>query len=282
MIKLIVTDIDGTLLNSLGQVTPKTKQFLKQCQQHGIHLCLSSGRDFEELKPVLIEMDMLDEGFACSCNGAIIHDLKNKIEYVSPKFTDYQLQKILDFASKYHTKVLFAEGSVATCYATGIDRFIEATKTFVRRSSAFDYVRLRLNRNIEFISPNASEVKYDYRKAIFLGKYKKLSRLYKKMKDEFKDDFNFFFSGKTVIDVMPKGIDKGKGVVKLMQILDLKEDEVICFGDSENDTYMFEVVRYSVAMGNASENVKNKASMIAPSNNEDGIVEVLNKMIDFD
>ena len=55
------------------------------------------------------------------------------------KFTDYQLQKILDFASKYHTKVLFAEGSVATCYATGIDRFIEATKTYFRRSSAFDY-----------------------------------------------------------------------------------------------------------------------------------------------
>lgn len=280
-IKLIVTDIDGTLCNSLGKISPATKQVFKKCRELGIHICLSSGRDFEILKPILIEMDMLDEGFACSCNGAFLHDLKNKKEYSCPSFTKQQLQIILDFAYKNHTKVLFAEGRNMTCYAVGIDRLIEEIKAFFRKILVFNYGHYKLSRQIDFIEPKAEEVKYDYHKAIFLGNHEKLSYLYNEMKKSFCDDFSFFFSGKTVIDVAPKGIDKGVGVKKLMKLLDIKEDEVLCFGDSQNDIYMFEVAKYSVAMNNANDEVKKKAYYVTASNDENGVEKALIKFLDL-
>jgi hydroxymethylpyrimidine pyrophosphatase-like HAD family hydrolase len=81
------------------------------------------------------------------------------------------------------------------------------------------------------------------------------------------------------VELLPKFTDKAVAVDKLMKYLDIKKEKVICVGDSFNDLTMLRYAGKGVAMGNAQPEVKEAADYIAPSNDEDGIVEVIRKFM---
>ena len=78
---------------------------------------------------------------------------------------------------------------------------------------------------------------------------------------------------------MPKGINKGSGLVKIMNYFNLDQKEIICFGDGENDLSMLEIVESSYAMENALKKVKKIAHYSCPSNENHGVAVVVEKMI---
>ena len=82
------------------------------------------------------------------------------------------------------------------------------------------------------------------------------------------------------IDINKKGISKGKAIIKLTSELNIQLDEVICFGDSMNDKTMFDVLNNTVAMKNASENLKKIAKYTTEyTNDEDGVAKFIEKYI---
>ena len=87
-------------------------------------------------------------------------------------------------------------------------------------------------------------------------------------------DRNLFF-----LEILPKDVNKGKALEALLAILGVDRDELMAFGDGYNDKTMVEYAGLGVAMGNAKDVVKEAADYVAPTNDEDGIVEVIHKFI---
>ena len=88
------------------------------------------------------------------------------------------------------------------------------------------------------------------------------------------------------MDIVPFGVSKGHAVQKIMEQLQLTPEEVLCFGDSQNDVSMFEAVTHSIAMGNAIDELKEKALAVTDTNDRNGIAKrieqyVQNHLIDL-
>ncbi|WP_125714200.1 HAD family hydrolase [Companilactobacillus kedongensis] len=101
---------------------------------------------------------------------------------------------------------------------------------------------------------------------------------YKKL-DSFKDRLFIVAPEPTWIDISNLGAHKGSGIEKLQEILGCTKDETICFGDGYNDLEMFNQSGVKFAMGNAFDDVKDKADFVIKTNNQDGVLRALDKLL---
>ena len=81
------------------------------------------------------------------------------------------------------------------------------------------------------------------------------------------------------IEVNAEGVDKGKGMLKLAELLGIRREEMIVFGDGWNDISMIHEAGCGVAMGNAQEAVKEAADLVTDSNEEDGVAKIIEKIL---
>ena len=88
-----------------------------------------------------------------------------------------------------------------------------------------------------------------------------------------------FFAGAAIMDIVPFGVSKGHAVQKIMEQLQLTPEEVLCFGDSQNDVSMFETVTHSIAMSNAIDELKEKALAVTDTNDRDGIAKMIEQYV---
>jgi len=77
---------------------------------------------------------------------------------------------------------------------------------------------------------------------------------------------------------MPHQTNKGTGIIQLIKILNISKDEVMAFGDGDNDLEFFESVGWPVAMGNACDALKPYAQLTTKSNAEDGVADMLERI----
>ena len=82
-----------------------------------------------------------------------------------------------------------------------------------------------------------------------------------------------------ILEFLPKGTNKGSGLQRLADKLNIKPDEMIAFGDEHNDLEMMQTVGLPVAMGNAVQSIKNISRIITLTNNEAGVAYTLNELI---
>lgn len=102
---------------------------------------------------------------------------------------------------------------------------------------------------------------------------------YKEMMEPFKDSLSCMFTSPFYFEFTAKGIDKGNAIKSILHKINITSDEMIAFGDAQNDKTMLEYCGIGVAMGNAVEELKEIADEITLSNNEDGIAYSLMKHI---
>ena len=93
------------------------------------------------------------------------------------------------------------------------------------------------------------------------------------------DRVDIYRSDPYVIEIMPQGVDKGAALEKLLEILGARWEDVICCGDGYNDISMIERAGVGVAMANAQPEVRAAADYVAPGNDEDGLVWVIDRFV---
>ncbi len=106
-----------------------------------------------------------------------------------------------------------------------------------------------------------------------------MAEVEKIMDKEFGDRMNVFRSDPFFVELLPRYVDKGVAVEKLIKHLEIPREKVICIGDSYNDLPMLRFAGMGVAMGNAQQEVKEMADYVTASNDEDGIVNVIDKFM---
>lgn len=285
-IKLIVTDMDGTLLNSDHKLSPYTKEVLINAQKKGIKLCLASGRSVKTLQDFGkdLEMDKYHGYFVC-VNGAKITEATNLETQVLNQLQADEIQAIMRFVEPYEVEIMAVQDSSIYDYipeslmelkkeyrlSKGIKEDVPYTAgTFdliVDQRKGYEY--------IEYIK-SYDDIKFEANKICIAHEPEVIAKVALELSKHFGDQFNFAKTSPRWLEVAPKGIDKANAVKTIMDKYNISDEEVLVFGDGENDLSMFAVTKYPVAMANAMDSVKEKAWKVSEEdNNHDGVARAL-------
>ena len=120
---------------------------------------------------------------------------------------------------------------------------------------------------------------FEVPKFLMLGDGDYLAGVEKKVHARLSDRLDVYRSEPFFLEVLPKGINKAATLEKLLNHLGCRREELMAFGDGYNDISMLKYAGMGVVMGNANDTVKKEGDYIAPSNDENGIVDVLNKFV---
>ncbi len=263
-IKCILLDIDFTLTKSDNTISEYTKNVIEKAKKKGIYVILCSGRP----NIYTVEKSKLSNTspIVISDNGAIIYNYeKNKIIYENSIPKD-SLKVLWDLSLKYH-----------------IDCVLNSVNTRYRHRYFSNSGYIKTNSYLNDIN----ELKESISQCVISSKEYDLIKKYKTEIDKIKEievtntningekEWEYYF-----IDINKKGNSKGKSILYLLQLLDIQIDEVICFGDSVNDKSMFDICTNTVAMKNASRELKEIAKHITEyTNDEDGVAKYIEKYI---
>lgn len=285
MVKAIIMDMDGTLLDSTNAIPPATKQKLFELQKKGVRLILASGRSYTRLLPYARELEMEKyNGLLIEVDGIAWYDLSTGKRHVLKKMKPEEIASIFQY-------LMNMECETMACFDDGLfDFFPQSLKTVkeaIRQDQhlPIDYpwtagpwswlADMRDGYpNIKYIQA-VEEITAPINKLQIMQEEEPLLAIYDDLKQKYGNKFEIFRTTPRQLEVLPYGFSKGKTLLYLMNLNGWEADEVVAFGDGENDISMFEVVKDSFAMENAKDFVKEKAAHVTRSNHEDGIVHAL-------
>jgi Cof subfamily protein (haloacid dehalogenase superfamily) len=244
MIKLIVSDLDGTLLNHSKKVSPREIFALAKAKEAGIQLCLASGRMHVEMQRVMNEIGQ--DAYSVSQNGAFIH-LADGTFLQSTLFQPELAHQVYQLLKDFQLVKIICSGEA---------NYIESL------TPASDKIESRMFQPFIEKEDAGHALKSDLPTCKFslFGKQDVLMKVIDLMKEQLGGQVETFISDKDCLDIMPREVSKGSSLLVLLDRLDLQPDEVACFGDSFNDVSMFGVTPHSFAMSEAHPEVKQKAA----------------------
>jgi len=210
MIKLIALDIDDTLLNSNSKITDATKTAIQKALQQGIKIVLCSGRPLAGVSPFLKELGISgDEQYVITYNGALVETVSGKV-LSRETLNNQEYRHLVKYvtANKMPYYVLDDESNVYTS-DHDVNRFavVQAWE-----NSAGVYIR----------TPDELANDFEITKAAIVGEKEQLDQFEQPVKNEFSDDFYVVRAGENFLEMMHQGVNKGIGLQKLTEILDIK------------------------------------------------------------
>jgi len=264
--KVLVLDIDGTLTNSQKEITPATKRGIRTVLEHGHKVILASGRPTPGMRRYERELELEKYGgYLLSFNGArIIECRTGEIVY----------QRILP------------PGIIPSLYAFAKKNSCGLVTYFGDNIiSAFEpdeYVELESRINgmpIKVVENFVNYVDFDIVKCIITAPVDRAPQLEKELQGKYEDVASVYRSEPFFIEIMPKNVDKATSLDRMLETVGLTRENAICCGDGFNDISMLQYAGTGVAMGNAQPAVKEVADYVTGTNDEDGLVQVIDEFI---
>ena len=265
--KMIVLDVDGTLLNSDRIVTVRMRTVLIKAQQMGIRIVLASGRPTYGLLSLAKELDMdKNEGYILSYNGGQIMNVQTK-EVLFEKFVNPKMLPYLERKSKKNNFAIFTYGG-DTILANDV------SNDHIIQEAALNDMRLSQVGNF------AEEVAFSpYKCMIVSDDEESLALLEKHWKRRLSGELDVFRSEKYFLEVVPPFIDKANTLSILLERLGIATENIVAFGDGVCDVGMLQLAGMGIAMGNAQESVKACADYVTLTNDEDGVATAIEKLV---
>lgn len=265
MFKLIVTDMDGTLLNSDKKIPNDTIAALQTLIATGCQFTLATGRIYKAAKRYGDQIG-IKTPLIC-CNGAVIIDPKTDALLYGAPIPKETGRKIIEVARKYN--VYFHLYDKDIIYSERLEKII----AYFRKVSADQPPQYRIHTEVV----EDALALFDRTDIYKFGFYYDNSERAQEMRLELEaiEGVHGFKSMDTMYDVMREGISKGSALENLCRILDIDRESVIAFGDNENDLEMLEFAGMGIAMDNAEAFVKDVANHVTTSNDEEGVLRAL-------
>lgn len=257
MIKLIATDMDGTLLDPRKRVGKNFESVVRKLNDKGIIFALASGRNYQRIRDKFKNMDL--ELMYISDNG-------NYIEYKGEILNKNVLSKddvlgLCEFLkSKSYCKASYSN-----------ERYIYTDDKLVYRVGRMFMYKSELVDSIE-------ELDEDIIKCSILVAPANHKELLEELTERF-SHLHIVSSSKHTIDVNYGLMNKGEAIKLLKNKFSLTEDEVMVFGDYLNDAEMMASCNHSYAVANAHEEIKKMAKFIAPSNKKNGVLSTIENVV---
>lgn len=255
--KAVFSDIDGTLLNSQHQITPKTEEAIKNILKQGIPFIPVSARPPYAITPYTEQLGS-QHGMICY-SGALILD-KNLTALYSVTLEPQDLQKL--------NAVLADFAHLSISYYAGLDWFCnDVNNDWIKQESEITGL------NAKLLQGNLTDV----HKILVMGSAEEIQTLEPVLKQAL-PHLSIHRSKVEYLEIMNPAATKAKAIQFMAQHLGISAEQVIAFGDNFNDLDMLQYAGLSIAMGNAPDAIKQVAKEVTATNNEDGIALVLNRV----
>lgn len=271
--KLIAMDMDGTLLNSQKQVTEYTKDVLRKAADKGVKLVVCTGRIFTSAKSYARIIGT--KAPIIASNGAYIRE-KDREEVIYEKYINKEkLLNIIRISREwgFYPHIY----TIDTIYS---EKLIHSSLNYSKWNETVpedEKINIKIVDSLEEIVNKNGE---SFLKVVVMAQDDEIERL-QQLKNYIKEhiDVAVFSSYMNNFEVMDKEVSKGRALEILAGFYNLSKDEIICFGDNENDKTMFEFAGFPVAMGNAEDELKKIAAYITDSNDDDGVAKAIEKIV---
>lgn len=261
-IKLIAIDLDGSLLTSQNNITERTALAIKELLSRGVIFVIATGRMFASARKYALQFGPNTQ--VISYNGALIKSAAGQLLLHKPiplnlakdvmsflRERKWHVNSYIDdvlYVKELNQKALiYARNSDVTPRVAGDEIYNpkkEPTKLLVVANDPSQTEQIR------------DEIKLNFNGRLFVA-----------------------ISSPLYIDLGNPETSKGRAIKFLADRLGIERDEICVIGDSENDIEMFEAAGVSIAMGNAREDVKSKASFVTASNDEDGVAVAIEEIV---
>ncbi|WP_408009599.1 Cof-type HAD-IIB family hydrolase [Pseudalkalibacillus sp. A8] len=274
--KLIAIDMDGTLINNNTTINEANVKAIQKAQEAGVHVVVATGRSYEEAVTPIREVGLSLPIIAI--NGAQMRTEEGKIKQsiTLSKDTYYKAAELLNNYSIYF-ELYTNKGTYSDNPEMAIDIIVDIIKSAnpeVSHKRAHELADYRINNGRIHTLEDYKEVVEEPDVEIY-----KLLAFSKNEKDR-KNALNDFLtfndlavskSAEANIEITHRDAQKGIAVQKYADELGIPMKEVMAIGDNYNDVSMFELVGYSVAMGNAEEDIKKLCTFVTKTNDESGV-----------
>lgn len=258
-IKMVVTDMDGTLLNSKHEVSSRFFELFEKMKQRGIHFVAASGRQYSSM---ISKLDSIkDDMIFISENGAYVKR-KEEVLLTTPINTENisAILKVMNGVKNAHP-VLCSKNNA---YVSGSSsKFITLLKEYY---SEFEIVKNQLEVTDEVLK-------------VAIYHFESSEQFIYPVVKHLEDYLKVKVSGSNWVDVSHQNAHKGYALEKVMKEYDISSNEIMVFGDYNNDLEMLQLSDYSFAMANAHPNVKEVAKFETTNNNEFGVEKILEQLL---
>ena len=260
MIKLIASDMDGTLLDEHGKVPEETYDLIAQLAEKGVRFVATSGRRYDRLcqffSPVQDRMDFV------ASNGAQV--------YIGGREFDREVYSHLAIKELVQTVCMFPNMHLAL-FDNVNSYLLDEESKFVRE---VDKDLPNVKRILELPDPSVSIIKA----SIYCDDGNVMDNAYV-LQRELGDKFTFAPSGKAWIDAMQPGITKASGIKQVLEYYGITPDEAMSFGDAMNDYEIARYIEHSCAMENGRPALKAVSNRVIGTNSEHAVQEEMRKVI---
>lgn len=264
--KLIVTDLDGTLLDNNSELPQEYVEQIKELLSPEVKLTIASGRGYPSVK-TFADKFPVDVPLICEAGAVVVDPITEHIIY--QQFLEkYVVKTIAEHLEKsgYKCNLYLYQGNNMICYKKpDIPVFTEKEPAPVVNTDFSDI---------------PDEAMIDVRKVSIILEEVYLNQLKEELRTLIGDRINVMRADDGCLDIMAIGVTKGSALEHMLDICGIDPSHVMAIGDNESDATMFDVVKFSVAVANADDFTKSKASFVTASNEDKGVLLAIKKFLE--
>ncbi len=263
--KLIVTDIDGTLLNDEHQIPSGNLKALKEANEKGVGVVLCSGRSLKSISAHEETLGLNKAGnYGASYHGCTIYKADTKEIIKDFRIEKEIILKAIKLTENYNFSLLIHDGDELYTFEE-----TEYTKTYEGRCGD----------DVKVIKPE--ELNDTVSKLIVIGENEDLKRFKEDITEDITNECTHFFAASDLYEFISKEASKGNALRYLCEeVLNIDPKQTISFGDNFNDLTLIKEAGLGVAVANAVPELKEIADYVTTRNNNEGAIEeVLNKFL---
>ncbi|KXT85713.1 Hydrolase in cluster with beta-lactamase (HAD superfamily) [Streptococcus sp. DD11] len=270
-VKLIATDMDGTLLDQNGQLDlPRLTAAVDRLEERQIRFVIATGNEMPRMR--LLLGDLTERLTLVVANGARIFH-KNQLiagSFWAPELVDESLAYFAGREQELHLVVTTSQGG-----------FVQEGTQFplIEKVMTKDMAQL-FYRRMHFLPRLQEHAFTDVLKMSMMVEETAAAEQTRRINRHFAGRLSAVTSGYGAIDILQSGVHKAWGLRQLMQRWGIQAEEIMAFGDSENDLEMLELAGISYAMANGEDKVKQAAQHMAPANSQAGVLQVLESFLE--
>jgi Cof subfamily protein (haloacid dehalogenase superfamily) len=262
--KMLVIDLDDTLLTDDHKISNENKEMLFKAQELGVYVVLASGRPTSAMMAYAKELQCdVHNSFMISFNGSTITDLKEDKVLFEHALTKEQVHALYDFSKQHNTHIItYLNGQIIS----------ETNSEYIDVESSITGLE-------HIIVPNFKEaVTTSAVKCLLLEEPSYLKSVESILKAAM-PDLSVCMSKPFFLEAAPYGVDKGASVKFLAEKLNIHQSEIIAIGNAGNDLTMIQYAGLGVWVANVTPDLIDKGDVIVASNNDHGVAEVVRRFI---
>ena len=270
-IKIIATDMDGTLLDPRGQLDlPRLEKILDQLDQRDIRFVIATGNEIHRMRELLGHL--AERVVLVVANGARIFENNKLIQ--AQTWDDAMVGKALVHFKGRECRDQFVVTGMKGGFVKKGTVFTDLEKFMTPEMIEKFYQRMN------FVEEFQSDLFGGVLKMSMVVGKERSSSVLQEINDLFDGHVRAVSSGYGCIDILQAGVHKAWGLEKLLKRWNLQSEQIMAFGDSENDVEMLELAGIAYAMENADDEAKAVATDLAPANSQGGVYQVLENWLE--